>query len=184
MVDGLNVLEMGLRTLEGPSPSSARSGAASGHRRAQSRPFGGQSVETLREALRRSQLPPEMLEKEVSKGGANLSSGERQRLCFARALLEDAKILILDEATSNLDEASDAAIQRLLREEFDAHTVLTIAHRLITVIDYQQLLVMGGGKLLERGTPRDLLQSEGGVLSAMAKALGPEGEAALKQRCR
>lgn len=71
-----------------------------------------------------------------------------------------------------------------LQIQFSKSTVLTIAHRLITVIDYQQLLVMGGGKLLEHGTPHELLQREDGVLSSMASALGPEGEAALKQKAR
>ena len=68
--------------------------------------------------------------------------------------------------------------------QFGTKTVVTIAHRLITVIDYQQLLVMGGGKLLEHGSPHELLQQEDGVLASMASALGPEGEAALKQKAR
>ena len=183
-IDGVDALAMGLATLRRaitiiPQDPVLHQGTV-GHNLD---PFGTTSEETLRDALRRSQLPPEMLSAEVSKGGANLSSGERQLLCFARSLLEDARILILDEATSNLDEASDAAIQRLLRDEFKAHTCLTIAHRLVTVIDYEQLLVMGGGRLLEQGTPRELLRREEGVLTAMARALGPEGEAALRRQC-
>lgn len=112
------------------------------------------------------------------------SPGERQLLCFARALLESSQILILDEATSNLDGASDEAIQQLIRLEFVHHTVLTIAHRLHTVIDYDQLLVMGGGRLLEHGAPYPLLTKPGGVLAAMAAALGEGGETDLLERAR
>ena len=92
------------------------------------------------------------------------------------------QVLILDEATSNLDGGSDAAIQALLRTEFSAHTVLTIAHRLLTVIDYDALIVMGGGRLLEQGAPQELLAREDGVLAAMARALGEVGEATLRER--
>eukprot|EP00962_Isochrysis_galbana_P020419 scaffold5952_cov91-Isochrysis_galbana.AAC.1 len=81
-------------------------------------PFGTIPESDLRSALVRARLPAEMLATHVTKGGANLSSGERQLLCFARAMLGDARILILDEATSNLDEGSDAAMQALLRDEF------------------------------------------------------------------
>ena len=84
---------------------------------------------------------------------------------------------------ANLDERSDEAIQTLVRSEFSAYTVLTIAHRLITVIDYDSLLVMGSGKLLEQGTPGELLANEDSVLSSMAKALGEAGESALKAKC-
>ena len=120
----------------------------------------------------------------VTKGGTNLSSGERQLLCFARALLESAPILVLDEATSNLDAASDEAIQALLREEFERQTVLTIAHRLATVVDYDRILVMGGGKLMEQGAPLELLDAEGSVLGGMGRALGAWGEAALRDKAK
>ena len=126
----------------------------------------------LRNCLSRVQMPEQMLEFDVAKGGTNLSSGERQRLCFARALLQRAPILILDEATSNLDDHSDDAIQTLLRDEFSGRTLLTIAHRLNTVIDYDRLLVMGEGKLLEHGAPYELLTAPQGVLAGMVRVLG------------
>ena len=94
-----------------------------------------------------------------------------------------APILILDEATSNLDGQSDDAIQSLLREEFVSRTVLTIAHRLATVIDYDRILVLGGGKLVEEGKPVDLLESES-VLRSMSQALGAQGEKALLDKAR
>ena len=135
-------------------------------------PFGKVPEKELRNCLSRVQMPEQMLEFDVAKGGTNLSSGERQRLCFARALLQRAPILILDEATSNLDDHSDDAIQTLLRDEFSGRTLLTIAHRLNTVIDYDRLLVMGEGKLLEHGAPYDLLTAPQGVLAGMVRVLG------------
>ena len=92
-------------------------------------PFGDSSSSALEDALERVGLPRGMVSDEVAKGGSNFSSGERQLLCFARALLHRRTILVLDEATSNLDEKSDAAIQGLLRVEFSSMTILTIAHR-------------------------------------------------------
>ena len=117
-IDGIDVMKLGLRTLRRaitiiPQDPVLHQGTVSHNLD----PFGKTNPETLRDALRRSQLPVEMLDREVSKGGTNLSSGERQLLCFARSLLEDASILVLDEATSNLDETSDASIQQLLRNE-------------------------------------------------------------------
>ena len=135
-------------------------------------PFGKVPEKELRNCLSRVQMPEQMLEFDVAKGGTNLSSGERQRLCFARALLQRAPILILDEATSNLDDHSDDAIQTLLRDEFSGRTLLTIAHRLNTVIDYDRLLVMGEGKLLEHGAPYELLTAPQGVLAGMVRVLG------------
>jgi ABC-type multidrug transport system fused ATPase/permease subunit len=107
-------------------------------------PFDEQPTDTVREALTRARLPESMLHMVLEKGGANLSSGERQLLCFARALLNvgTRPVLILDEATSNLDAASDAAVQSLLRSEFAGRTVLTIAHRLTTIIDYHRLFIL------------------------------------------
>ena len=127
-----------------------------------------------------------MLHLQLDKGGGNLSSGERQLLCFARALLSvrTRPILVLDEATSNLDAASDAAVQGLLRAEFRQRTVLTIAHRLTTIIDYDKLFLLGGGRLLESGAPAALLASPSSALSAMARALGEEAEAELNERAR
>ena len=145
-------------------------------------PFGAMTEAALTDVLGRCRLPVTMLSQKVSKGGTNLSSGERQLLCFARALLGDARVLVLDEATSNLDEASDAAMQALLRSEFANFTVLTIAHRLLTVIDYDTICVMGGGRLLEQGAPKALLADERSVLSSMAAALGDAGKAALIER--
>ena len=147
-------------------------------------PFGDVGGARLADALEHAGLRRAMASEEVAKGGSNLSSGERQLLCFARALLHRRAVLVLDEATSNLDEQTDAAIQRLLRGQFGGMTVLTIAHRLVTVIDYDTILVMGGGQLLEAGAPSELLRREDGALRSMAAALGSGGQEMLLQRVK
>ena len=145
-------------------------------------PFAKRSDEEKAEAITRARLPREMLSLTVESGGVNLSSGERQLLCFARALLQPRPILVLDEATSNLDAASDAAMQALLRNELRACTLLTIAHRLQTVVDYDTIMVLGGGKLLEHDAPAALLAEGGGqgVLRSLAAALGEAAASELR----
>lgn len=94
----------------------------------------------------------------LGEAGSNLSSGQRQLLCMARALLRRARILVLDEATSNVDTASDALIQETVREAFADCTVLTIAHRLHSILDSDRVLVLEDGKVKEFDTPSNLLQ--------------------------
>lgn len=95
----------------------------------------------------------------ISTGGANLSQGQRQLVCLARALLTRPKIVVLDEATSAVDRGTDGAIQESLRREFAAGgcSVLVIAHRLSTVADFDRLLVLREGRVAEFGTPKELL---------------------------
>ncbi|KAK3310355.1 uncharacterized protein B0T15DRAFT_518279 [Chaetomium strumarium] len=95
----------------------------------------------------------------ISAGGANLSQGQRQLVCLARALLKRPKIVVLDEATSAVDQGTDSSIQASLRKEFAAAgcTVLVIAHRLSTVADFDRLLVLEKGRVAEMGSPRELL---------------------------
>ena len=91
--------------------------------------------------------------------GENLSLGQRQLLCLTRAALQRTRLLILDEATSAVDYATDAKIQKMIRTAFDGCTILVIAHRINTVIDSDLILVLGDGTLLESGAPRTLMDT-------------------------
>lgn len=98
----------------------------------------------------------DLLDLEVKEGGSNFSVGQRQLMCLTRALLKNANILMLDEATSQVDPATDALIQKTLREEFKHATVLTIAHRINTILDYDKVLVMEDGVNKEFDDPEVL----------------------------
>jgi len=115
----------------------------------------------------------------VADKGANFSVGQRQLLCLARALLKGCKILLLDEATASVDFDADAMIQRTIREEFADCTVLTIAHRLATVIDSDRIVLLDHGVVQEYDSPANLLQRES-HFNAMLQRLGEEQYASLK----
>ncbi|KAI1497200.1 P-loop containing nucleoside triphosphate hydrolase protein [Biscogniauxia marginata] len=110
----------------------------------------------------------------ISEGGLNLSQGQRQLLCLARAIVSRPKVMVLDEATSAVDMATDALIQRSIREEFGGArgtgtgtTLIVIAHRLSTIADFDRILVLSEGRAAEYGTPRELWElgeGEGGGL--------------------
>ena len=93
----------------------------------------------------------------VGEKGTNLSAGQRQLLCLARALLRKSQIICIDEATANVDLETDLLIQQTIREEFGSSTVITIAHRMNTIMDSDRVLVMEAGSVKEVGTPRQLL---------------------------
>ena len=112
-------------------------------------------------------LGEEGLEMEISDGGTNVSAGQRQLLCMARAIVQKTKILIMDEASSNLDHATDELIQRMLKERFRGCTVITIAHRLVTILDYDQVIVMSDGRVEEMGSPNELSEKPGGAFAAL-----------------
>jgi ABC-type multidrug transport system fused ATPase/permease subunit len=107
----------------------------------------------------------------VAINGSNFSRGERQALCLTRAVCRRSKIVIVDEATSSVDNRTDAMIQNVLRTEFAGSTVLTIAHRLKTIIDYDRILVLSAGRIVELDTPRNLLDQRG-VFWSMVRESG------------
>ena len=102
----------------------------------------------------------------ISEGGENLSLGQRQLICLARALVKRSKILVLDEATSSVDAKTDAQVQETIRREFvqKGVTVITVAHRLDTVLGYDKILVLDAGEPVEMGTPDELLKLPRGYL--------------------
>jgi ATP-binding cassette subfamily B protein len=104
---------------------------------------------------------PERWDTVVGERGLKLSGGEKQRVAIARAILKRPRILVFDEATSSLDSHTEQAIQRTLAEVAEYHTTLVIAHRLSTVVDADRILVMAGGRILEQGTHRWLLEQRG-----------------------
>lgn len=102
----------------------------------------------------------------INEGGTNLSGGQRQRVCMARALLHDSPIYVFDEATSNVDAASEAAIGEVIASLVGEHTVIVVAHRLSTIVNADQILVLKRGRIAERGTHDELL-SDAGVYARM-----------------
>lgn len=108
----------------------------------------------------------------VFESGSNLSQGQRQLLCLARAMLKNPKVLLMDEATASIDYATDAKIQETIREI--KNTTITIAHRLHTIMDYDKVLVLDKGKVVEFGAPWELLGKEKGVFRGMTDTTGEE----------
>ena len=109
------------------------------------------------------------LDSSLSEAGGNLSAGQRQLVCLARAMLTGAKIVLLDEATASVDMRNDQQVHKAIRSGFRECTVLTIAHRLNTVMDSDRIMVLDNGKVCEFDKPRVLLGKVDGVLHSMWK---------------
>ena len=107
----------------------------------------------------------------IAESGSNLSQGQRQLLCLARALLKSPRVLLMDEATASIDYATDAKIQDTLREVKES-TIITIAHRLQTIVDYDKVLVLDKGKVVEYDAPWELIEREDGVFRGMCEMSG------------
>jgi len=136
-------------------------------------PFGDKTETELWDVLQKVQLAeviaalPDGLNDQVAEGGENFSQGQRQLLCIARSLLRKPKILIMDEATASIDNTTDSIIQKMIRENFKDATVLTIAHRLNTILDSDRILVFDDGIIAEFDTPSNLLKRPNGVFKGM-----------------
>jgi len=107
------------------------------------------------------------LQFQIQEGGSNFSLGQRQLVCLARAIVRRNKLLVLDEATANVDPETDNFIQRTIANQFAHCTVLTIAHRLITIVDSDRVLVLDKGQVAEFGPPHELLQKPDGLFARM-----------------
>lgn len=123
----------------------------------------------------------ESLDYRVTEGGANFSVGQRQLICLARAILRNNKVLVLDEATANVDPQTDALIQKTIRDTFQKYTVITVAHRLHTVMDSDRILVMEAGSAKEFDAPHILLETENGIFKSMVEATGAQECESLKK---
>uniref|UniRef100_A0A8C7DD99 ATP-binding cassette sub-family B member 6 n=1 Tax=Oncorhynchus kisutch TaxID=8019 RepID=A0A8C7DD99_ONCKI len=135
-------------------------------------PCGRHPDPRLLEALEHCHLSPVInriggLGAEVGERGKSLSLGQRQLLCLARALLTEANILCIDEATASVDQKTDKLLQQTIREKFQDKTVLTIAHRINTIMDSDRVLVMHSGKVVEFDTPADLCQRDDSIFSEL-----------------
>ncbi len=123
-------------------------------------PYETYTNDEIRQVLDKCRLNALSLDLAVEENGKNLSCGQRQLICLARALLTNAKILCIDEATASIDYETDNYIQEILRTQFQSVTILTIAHRINTILDYDKVIVMNNGKLIEFDTINNLLNSK------------------------
>ena len=121
------------------------------------------------------------LEEPISEGSSVFSVGQKQLVCLARAILRKNKILVLDEATANVDMDTDALVQKTIKEKFKSCTVLTVAHRLDTIIESDRILVLSHGMVVEYDPPHSLLLNEEGHFSGMVRATGKERAQALRE---
>ncbi|NWT99412.1 MRP1 protein, partial [Urocynchramus pylzowi] len=178
IIDGINIAKIGLHDLRFKITIIPQDPILfSGSLRMNLDPFDQHSDEDIWRSLELAHLKnfvsslPDKLNHECAEGGENLSVGQRQLVCLARALLRKSKILVLDEATAAVDLETDKLIQSTIKSQFEECTVLTIAHRLNTIMDYTRVLVLERGEVVECGTPDQLLQ-EKGIFYSMAKDSG------------
>ncbi|KAF6738604.1 Multidrug resistance-associated protein 4 [Oryzias melastigma] len=153
-------------------------------------PFRQHTDEDLWNALQEVQMKavvedlPNKLEAVLTESGSNFSVGQRQLVCLARAILRKNRILILDEATANVDPRTDSLIQQTIRDKFQDCTVLTIAHRLNTIIDCDKILVLDAGRMQEYDEPYVLLQNHDGLFYQMVQQTGRAEAASLLQTAK
>ncbi|XP_050401602.2 ATP-binding cassette sub-family C member 4 isoform X1 [Patella vulgata] len=190
-IDGWDVLQIGLDELRSKISVIPQDPVLfSGTLRYNLDPFDEYSDERLWNALEQVQLrekvvsTPEHLYMEMSESGNNFSVGQRQLVCLARAILRYNAILILDEATAHVDHTTDELIQGTIRAKFIGSTVLTIAHRLHTVMDCDRILVLHDGEVKEFDTPYNLLQEEDGYFTNLVDQTGVQQAAELRNLAR
>nr|XP_048327412.1 putative ABC transporter C family member 15 isoform X2 [Ziziphus jujuba var. spinosa] len=176
IIDDLDICKIGLHDLRSrlsiiPQDPSMFEGTIRGNLD----PLGQYSDSEIWEALDKCQLDSLVREKEekldstVVENGENWSVGQRQLFCLGRALLKKSTILVLDEATASVDSATDGVIQKIISQEFKDRTVVTIAHRIHTVIDSDLVLVLSDGRIAEFDTPTKLLEKEDSFFSKLIK---------------
>ncbi|XP_057969287.1 ABC transporter C family member 10-like [Malania oleifera] len=176
IIDGLNISTIGLHDLRskfGVIPQDPN--LFSGSVRHNVDPLSQHTDQEIWEVLKKCQLIEAIQEKEagldslVVQDGTNWSLGQRQLFCLGRALLRRSRILVLDEATASIDNATDAILQKTIRAEFAGCTVITVAHRIPTVMDSTKVLAISDGKLVEYDEPMKLIQKEGSLFGQLVK---------------
>ncbi|KAM8911370.1 ATP-binding cassette sub-family C member 2 [Lycaon pictus] len=180
IIDGVDIASIGLHDLREKLTIIPQDPVLfSGSLRMNLDPFNHYSDEEIWKALELAHLKTFVaglqlgLSHEVAEAGDNLSIGQRQLLCLARALLRKSKILIMDEATAAVDLETDHLIQMTIQKEFSHCTTITIAHRLHTIMDSDKIIVLDNGKIVEYGSPQELLRNSG-PFYLMAKEAGIE----------
>lgn len=197
VIDGLDIKDLGTEDLRSkltiiPQDPTLFSGSL----RSNMDPFDQFSDEDIFTALRRVHLLPSEetsttdtidsdltldvvnsnvfkdLETTVTEGGKNFSQGQRQLLCLARALLKSSRIVLMDEATASVDFETDKAIQKTISTEFADSTILCIAHRLHTVIEYDRILVLDQGEIIEFDSPLTLINNSESAFYKMCRNSG------------
>ena len=175
LIDGVDVGTLNLQTARRSMAVIAQDPVLfGGSLRRNLDPFSVQTDLDLWTALEEVQLKamveklPGQLDYQVKEAGSNFSVGERQLVCLARALVQKCKIIVMDEATANVDFKTDNLIQQVIRHKFKDSTVLTIAHRLNTIMDYDKVLILDGGRMVEFDKPEILIQN-GGIFAELVK---------------
>jgi len=175
-IDGVDTLRIGLKDLRSKLGIIPQNPVLfSGTIRSNLDPFDEYSSDEIWKALEQCHMKESVeemhgqLDAQVAEYGQNLSSGMRQMLVLGRALLRKCKILLLDEATASVDIETDREIQRTLREAFQGCTVLTIAHRINTIMDSDKILVLKDGQAEEFAPPKELLEDEKSTFSEIVR---------------
>ncbi|XP_045104031.1 multidrug resistance-associated protein 1-like isoform X4 [Portunus trituberculatus] len=178
-IDGINISKIGLHDLRSCLTIIPQDPVLfSGTLRMNLDPFNYHSDEKVWSALEHAHLKNFVstlssgLQHSISEGGDNLSVGQRQLVCLARALLRKTRVLVLDEATAAVDLETDDLIQQTIRQKFVGCTVLTIAHRLNTIMDYSKVMVLDKGEIKEFESPGTLLKNKNSIFHGMAKDAG------------
>ncbi|KAJ6976843.1 ABC transporter C family member 10-like [Populus alba x Populus x berolinensis] len=176
IVDGIDISKIGLHDLRSrlgiiPQDPTLFNGTV----RYNLDPLSKHTDQEIWEVLGKCQLQEAVQEKEqgldslVVEDGSNWSMGQRQLFCLGRALLRRSRVLVLDEATASIDNATDLILQKTLRTEFSDCTVITVAHRIPTVMDCSMVLAISDGKLVEYDEPRNLMKTEGSLFGQLVK---------------
>ena len=204
LVDGTDVGRVGLKALRSslamiPQEAVLIEGTAGENLD----PFGVFDRAELESVLVKVGLPPKLIDSQVGAAGEQLSVGERQLVAIARILLRkvtrtpplffffaacfadwvrpasQSKVVVMDEPTAHIDPETDARVQQMVRVEFAQATLITVAHRLHTIADFDRVLVMDVGRAAECDTPSELLRKPGGIFADMVRALGSEAASAI-----